>query len=187
MDETATKTLFVKIDTLTAMLDNAGSSKGRQQTLFRRAVALSSIQNYESAIDDLTEMLQADSTAVEAWWLRAVCQARMNAFHTSQGTDVRMLSANVVADLSEAIQIDNGNAFLYYNRANIHVMRNDLTHALEDYSRAIAIDGNLADAYYNRGLTYLAMGQRQQAQSDFSKAGELGLYDAYSLMKKNKQ
>lgn len=56
--------------------------------------------------------------------------------------------------------------------------------ALADYSRAIELDPNLAEAYYNRGLVRLAQKQQELAISDLSKAGELGLYTAYSIIKR---
>lgn len=62
----------------------------------------------------------------------------------------------------------------------------DYDKALVLLTQAIDIDTRLSYAYYNRGLAYLAMGKVAQAKADFSKAGELGLYTAYSLMKKKK-
>ena len=55
------------------------------------------------------------------------------------------------------------------------------------HTRAIEKDPNLAEAWYNRGLTYLANKQQQEAISDLSKAGELGLYSAYSIIKRNRK
>jgi tetratricopeptide (TPR) repeat protein len=64
------------------------------------------------------------------------------------------------------------------------VQRNDFAHAIEDYSHALSLDGNLAEAYYNRGLARIANKQQAEGISDLSKAGELGLYTAYSIIKK---
>ena len=38
--------------------------------------------------------------------------------------------------------------------------------------------------YYNRGLARLFLGQNEQGTRDLSKAGELGLYGAYNLIKR---
>ena len=120
---------------------------------------------------------------VLAYWQRAVCQSKLNAFNASQGTDIRMKTANALSDFTEAIRY-NESAYLYYNRGNVYVQRNDYVHAIEDYSHAIAIDGNLAEAYYNRGLARIANKQQSEGISDLSKAGELGLYTAYSIIKR---
>ena len=63
----------------------------------------------------------------------------------------------------------------------------DYRSAIADYTHAIAIDQRLAEAYFNRGLAYIHLGQRQEGISDLSKAGELGLYRAYSVIKQEKE
>ena len=63
----------------------------------------------------------------------------------------------------------------------------DFAAAIDDYTRAIAIDGNLAEAWYNRGLAYLAQKRQAEGINDLSKAGELGLYTAYSIIKRQRK
>ena len=75
-------------------------------------------------------------------------------------------------------------AYLHYNRGNAYVRCIEFQHAVEDYTQAIQLDPHLAEAYYNRGLVRLALKQQGEAISDLSKAGELGLYTAYSIIKK---
>lgn len=180
LGEKESRAYFNLIDTLSVQIGHHSNSS---LLLFQRAVAFSVIQNNESAIDDLSNCLQSDSMFVEAYWLRAVCQSRFNDFNASQGTDIRMKTANVLSDLSKAIGIHES-AYLYYNRANVYVQRNDLAHAIEDYSQAIRLDKNMAEAYYNRGLALMASQRNTEAIRDLSKAGELGLYTAYSIIKK---
>ena len=169
LSEAATQRYFTRIETL----DN----------LLERGVAYSVIQNYADAIDDLSVYLQTDSTSAIAYWQRAICQSRLNDFNAAQGTDVKMMTANVLSDLMQALKY-NENAYLYYNRGNVYVARHDYQHAIEDYTRAIGIDANLAEAYYNRGLARIANKQQEEGISDLSKAGELGLYTAYSIIKR---
>jgi tetratricopeptide (TPR) repeat protein len=119
---------------------------------------------------------------VVAYWLRAVCQSRLNDFNASEGTDVRMKTANVLSDLTEALRHDES-AYLYYNRGNVYVQRQDYAHAIDDYTHAIRLDANLAEAYYNRGLARIATKKEADGIVDLSKAGELGLYTAYSIIK----
>lgn len=183
LSEAATRRYFGRIDSLSVLIDRSRTTKEALSLLFQRAVAYSVIQNYGSAIDDLSTYVQTDSTQSVAFWQRAVCQSRLNEFNASQGTDVKLQTANALSDLSYAIQL-SANAYLYYNRGNVYVQRRDYTHAIEDYTRAIAIDGNLAEAYYNRGLARIAAKQEAEGINDLSKAGELGLYSAYSIIKR---
>lgn len=182
LGEAATQRYFVRLDNLSADIDRTRTIQQAQPLLLRRAIAYSVIQNYESAIDDLSTYLQTDSTSSIAYWQRAVCQSRMNKFNASQGTDVKMLTANVLSDLTDAIRYGE-NAYLYYNRGNVYAERHDYLHAIEDYTRSIELDPNLAEAWYNRGLVHMAAKRQEEAVSDLSKAGELGLYAAYSIIK----
>ena len=154
--------------------------------LIQRAIAYSVIQNYDAAIDDLSAYILTDSLSAIPYWQRAVCQSRMNEFNASQGTDVKLQTARVLADLSKAIRIDES-AYLYYNRGNVYAQSADYVHAIEDYTKAISLDPHLAEAYYNRGLAHFALKHQQESVADLSKAGELGLYTAYSIIKRQRK
>jgi len=182
LSESATQRCFVRIDSLTQQISRARNTKEALPFLLQRAVAYSIIQNFESAIDDLSAYLQEEPSVV-AYWQRAVCQSRLNDFYAAQGTDIQLKTAIVLSDLTEAVRRDES-AFLYYNRGNVYVKRHDYAHAIEDYTKAISLDANLAEAYYNRGLARLASKQQAEGIHDLSKAGELGLYTAYSIIKR---
>jgi tetratricopeptide (TPR) repeat protein len=73
---------------------------------------------------------------------------------------------------------------LLYNRGTLYAQQQEYQKAIEDFTRAIAIDANLAEAYYNRGICAINIKQNEAAVRDLGKAGELGLYTAYSINKK---
>ena len=56
--------------------------------------------------------------------------------------------------------------------------------AIDDFRQALQLNPNLAEAYFNLGLTYIFSGNKAEGLKNLSKAGELGLYDAYSLIKR---
>ena len=175
---------FAYIDSLTILIGQNNDMNIVRRLLMFRAVGRSSLQNYEEAIGDLNTLIEMDSTQVLAYWQRAVCQLRISEFQAAQGTNVDMRLASAVNDVSDAILLDDSNPYLYYNRGNIYVLRHDLPHAIADYDRALALDPNLGEAWYNRGLARLDMKQTSEGIADLSKAGELGLYKAYSVIKK---
>ena len=182
VDERTSSSLFAFIDSLGVAVERAGVRA--QGSLLLRAVAYAELQNLESAIDDLTLCLKSDSTSVLALWQRAVCQSKQNQFKTSQGTPAELLTASVLSDLSAALRLDAENAYLYYNRATVYAQRSDYRHAIDDYSHALTLDPRLAEAWYNRGLCRIFDGDKQAGVSDLSRAGELGLYTAYNLIKR---
>ena len=59
----------------------------------------------------------------------------------------------------------------------------DYTKAVSDYNMALQLNPQLAEAYYNRGLVYIFSGEQQAGLADLSKAGELGLFTSYSLIR----
>ena len=186
LSEASMRRYFNRIDSLTQQIGRQSNEQQMLTILFQRAIAYSVIQNYDAAIDDLTTYILTDSLSAVAYWQRAVCQSRLNAFNASQGTDIKLQTARVLADLCQAIRLDES-AYLYYNRGNVHAQRADYVHAIDDYTKAIALDQNLAEAYYNRGLAHLALKHQQESVADLSKAGELGLYQAYSIIKQSRK
>ena len=184
LSEERMRKTFTYIDSLSNVIDVSKTSTQVVPLLFLRAVAYCAIQNFDNAIDDLSICLQIDSTSSLAYWQRAVCQAKINEFNASQGTNIDLKSANVLGDLSDAIRLAPDNAYLYYNRANLYAMRNDYQHAIDDYNKALILNDNLAEAWYNRGLAKIYAKKISEGISDLSKAGELGLYTAYSVIKK---
>ena len=187
IDEKSMKRYFAYLDSLTVAIGEAKSDKKVVPLLMLRAVAYSAIQNFDSAIDDLSTMLQIDSTSTLAYWQRAVCQARINEFNAAQGTNIELKSANVLSDLCEALKLSPNNAYLHYNRGCLYAIRKDYQHAIDDFNHAIELDANIPEAWYNRGLTHIYSGRIQEGVSDLSKAGELGIYSAYSVIKQYRQ
>ena len=102
------------------------------------------------------------------------------------GVEGQLKAARVVDDFSRAIALSPQNPYIHFDRANHYASRKEYAKAIDDYSRALAIDANLAEAYYNRGLARILSNRKSEGIHDLSKAGELGLYDAYSVIKKYK-
>ena len=100
-----------------------------------------------------------------------------------QSEDMRMDYRPVIADLSNAIRQEPACAFFYYNRGCIYSRIKADDEARRDYDKAIQLNPSLAEAYYNRGLLLVGQQNYQDGFADLSKAGELGIYSAYSLIK----
>ena len=183
LDEERMQKTFVYIDSLSTAIDVTKNMHDVKNLLLMRAIAYSTIQNFDNAIDDLSICLQIDSTSSLALWQRAVCQAKINEFNASQGTNIYLQSANVLGDLSDAIQMSPRNTYLYYNRGNLYAQRQDYQRAIEDYTKAISLEERLAEAYFNRGLALIYVKRETEGIADLSKAGELGIYQAYSIIK----
>ena len=184
LSESESKEYFNMIDTLTGKLDKSSNLQKDKGILLQRAVAYSVLQNYYDAENDLSAYIQTDSLSSLAYWQRAVCLQMMESLDKSQGKSVDFKSLRVLGDLDKAITLDSDNAYLYYNRGNVYARQKDYPRAIADYTKAISIDSHLAEAYYNRGLVYIYYKKVDAGIKDLSRAGELGLVDAYSAIKK---
>ena len=172
------------IDSLSAHIAAVHHIDDTRNLLFERAVAYGLLQNYDAAISDLTVYLQIDSTSSMGYWQRAVCQTMMNNFDASKGVDTQLKVAKAMEDFNKAIELNSRNAYIYYDRGNLHAMKKEYTQAADDYTMALKYDPRLAEAYYNRGLARIFSNNRAEGIADLSKSGELGLYDAYSVIKR---
>ena len=187
LSEDRMKQTFAYIDSLSNVIDQTKVTSKVAPLLLLRAIAYATIQNFDNAIDDLSICLQIDSTSSLAYWQRAVCQAKINEFNASEGTNIELKSANVLGDLSDAIMLAPHNAYLYYNRGNLYALRRDYQRAIADYSQALKQNQDLAEAWFNRGLAKIHAKHVDEGIEDLSKAGELGLYQAYSVIKKYRE
>jgi len=90
----------------------------------------------------------------------------------------------IIMDYNTVIQQDPSFTFAYFNRANLLCSRRDYKAAILDYNEAIRRNAEFAEAYFNRGLARLSQGDAQRGIADLSKAGELGIINAYSIIKR---
>lgn len=86
--------------------------------------------------------------------------------------------------LNKLLRQNPNHAFSFYNRANIMLQLGEFHRAIDDYSEAIRFEPTMKEAYYNRALTLLYLGENALACNDLSKAGELGIAEAYAVIRR---
>ena len=172
------------IDSLAFAINNSFQQDETFAMLFSRAVSNTVAQDLNNAIIDLTTCLNIDSLSMLVYWQRAVCFFMQSQIDMSQGDNSRFKINQALYDIEQAIKLTPANALLYYNKANILFQQRSYTEAISEYGRALSLNSNLAEAYYNRGMAHMRITHRNEAIADLSKAGELGLYSAYSVMKR---
>ena len=72
-------------------------------------------------------------------------------------------------------------------RRALPALSGSLPEAFEDYSKAIELNPSFAEAYYNRGIIQIFMKDTRKGCLDISKAGELGITEAYEVLKRYAQ
>ena len=153
-----------------------------QRALFRSSISLEKY-DYASALNEANKALRIDSTSVVARMQRCnvlVYSANASTIETQQRKAHLALAQ---ADLRYALSRSPQNAYLHYNIGCLLALQNANAEAIAAFTQAIASDSRLAEAYYNRAILYKREGQIEKAKTDLSKAGQLGLYKAYALLK----
>ena len=90
----------------------------------------------------------------------------------------------ILKDYETILRIDPNFIFAYYNMAEIYSLEKDYRAAIDSYSKAIKIEPQFAEAYFNRGLSKLSIGETASGLDDLRKAGELGVVESYSIIKR---
>lgn len=98
--------------------------------------------------------------------------------------EMRLGLIMVLQDYTTATTLLPTSPYLHYNKGCVQVELGEYSLGIESFTKAIELDNRFPAAYFSRGVAYLLSGQKDKAMSDLSQAGELGMYSAYSLIKR---
>ena len=171
----------------------------------QRAVAYSGIRKYNDAFADYAASEELDSLYALPYFCRAITRydliqlistldnydqqitivkSKTKTREQYTTTELEHTYDAVVCDFESAIKIDPGFFFAYYNRGIVYCKMGNYHRALEDFSKAISLRKNFAEALFNRGLVQIMLDDSQAGCEDLSRAGELGISEAYKVMKR---
>ena len=186
--------------------ESVKSGKRSFAELFQLAISESLVKQYTNAVNTYTAAIKASPTNPFVYLNRATTQADMIDFISSIDNAYQRISIEsdparqlhnrttrtynydeAIADLTKAISLHSGFAYAYYNRANLQALSGRLPEAFDDYTKAIKLNPNFAEAYYNRGLIQIYMKDTRKGCLDISKAGELGIEEAYEVLREYSQ
>lgn len=97
---------------------------------------------------------------------------------------LKQLSSKAIQQLQRLSESHPEDALIFYNLGCIYYTVGVYSEAIEYFTKAIAIDKDLSASYFNRALCHYAMGNAEMGYKDMSVAGGLGLYKAYSIIKR---
>ena len=148
-----------------------------------RAFEFALVQDYSSALDDVTRAILMDGTLYFAYFCRANWRYKLLEYKRAMGEATDKADFELMMrDYDYVINHLPDFSFAYYNKANMLCVQQDFKAAISYYTQAITTDGDFSEAYFNRGLTYIYIGEHEKGIADLSKAGELGIYQAYNLI-----
>jgi tetratricopeptide (TPR) repeat protein len=171
-----------------------------------RGIIFEQSENFNEAIKDFSKSINADDRNILAYFCRANSRAKMVDFIRSQGTlpepevlnrnggrtaveaksgDIKILDyEDIIQDYGSILYMNPNFIFAWFNMANTKVKKKDYVNAISDYTRAISLEPDFGEAYFNRGLTRIYMNDLEGGALDLSRAGELGLTEAYNVIKR---
>ena len=169
----------------------------------KRASYYAALSLYNEAFRDLDTVVKLDNGYVLAYFIRGNTRYGLIRLMHSLDTTQNMLTINknpagmenspggydvaydsIIADYTKALSLDTGFAFAWYNRAIVFSRKGEFRKALDDFSKAIEHLSDFAEAYYNRGLISILLNENLSGCEDLSRAGELGILDAYRVIKR---
>ena len=150
---------------------------------------------YPQAIQDLDVILEEDANNILALFNRANFNVKTLDYIASVDASRDKVLGNskfgftqtdysvVFDDYDKCLELDPGFVYAAFNKANLLAKNGRIEEAIELYTEVLEKDNHLSQAYFNRGLLYIYIGRKALAASDLSRAGELGLIDAYNIIK----
>ncbi|MBP3727197.1 MAG: tetratricopeptide repeat protein [Bacteroidaceae bacterium] len=183
LDANAANLLLTLLDSL-----NNTPSTDTQAMRMQRAILHADVQDYTSALTDLDAFLQTDSTSALAWWHHATCllqRDKTNAQTSTQQQQLQLLQP--LSELRRALTLAPDSPFLHYNIGCLLMQQGKYEEATTSFTQALQHNDIIAEAYYNRALCHKQLANTTAARNDLSRAGQLGLHQAYSMMKTIKE
>ena len=185
---------FAHIDEVSKSVTAAGNDVVARR---ERALDYYLLQDIEAAMSDIDRAVQAYDGDWSLYFMRAFIRYKLlevNKLNGATEAENLMPQQNtflagldyrlVKDDFDRVVEMQPAFVEAYFNRANVSAKLNDFKAAIVDYSMAIALNDRFAEAYYNRGLAKIYTGNTEGGVADLSKAGELGMYQAYSVIKR---
>ncbi|MCQ2184589.1 MAG: tetratricopeptide repeat protein [Bacteroidales bacterium] len=190
------------------------STCGRAATEFLLALDDCGAKRYNAALahlDKAVDMSSADDDRIsryyKAFYLmnRGVLKAEMIEFIASMSSNVQILSlddthnttarvsdraattydySDATSDLVEASSIVTDNPYIFYNLGNLFLLGGDHISSIGSYTKAISLYPYMGEAYLNRALVQIYLKDKEKGCIDLSRAGELGIREAYPIIKK---
>ena len=132
----------------------------------------SGVEEHQKAIFDFTSAISLNNKDELAYFNRAKEFAKIGMFEQA------------IDDYSKAILLNPSKVEYYFLRGELKVGAAKFLGAAADYTKIISLQPDNGNAYYNRGICYANINLKDNACDDLNRAGELGFFEAYEVIRK---
>ncbi len=170
-----------------------------RSTMVRLAMLNTFMGDYPISREQLNGFIEVDKNQVIGYLARAiVAQLELNQLENEHAEMVGMLDlvdsvhqakteqlmAAAEKDYRKVIELDPEMSFAHFNYGHLLANTERYEEAATQFGLAASSAGNFIEANYNRGLIRILLGEIDKGCEDMSLAGELGLTDAYNVIKR---
>ena len=187
----------------TVLLDSVSRNP---ESFLIRAVACTGLKEYTKAIQDCDSALWLDPGFVLPYfargnarygyyqhWLEELQEDRLPGTGVEPGSgkdsilrkEEKQLVDAILSDYHMATLLDPAFPYSWFNRGVLLAGLGKYQEAAEDFRRTVSLKPNFSEGYYNLGLLCLLMKDKSGGCKYLSMAGELGVADAYKVMKRH--
>ncbi len=196
-DSVDTKTVKEEISKLGMVINK---NPNDASTYLDRAILYGSIKSYNESMADYDKSIELNPKNPMAWFSRGNTRFKLlelihsfdneepteNMKEKTKGTQAQSDNTYemVINDYNKTLKLDSSFTYAWFNNANTKLLMGKYKEAADDLTKAIQFEPTLSDAYFNRGLILIFLGYKTEACKDISKAGELGIKEAYKVIKR---
>lgn len=188
IDENMAARHFQSIDYYNSYL---ATHKARPVDYLGRAMDFLTVRDYNRAMLDAKRAVELAPNLPLPYFIRAQASYGLYLAENESEGDAQARRARrnalleeALADYRKAFELSPQSPVMLFNIGCLLFEQGDYSAADKAFSDAIAMKSDFGEAYYNRGYVALRLGQKSKGIADLSKAGELGIINAYSLIKR---
>lgn len=198
-------TLVQTMEREDAVLKERLKQEKSPNTLFSKGIIDFQNKQFNSALQYYNQAIDKEPQNLFYYINRGALQSEMIEFISSMDNNVQVLTLDdagttrtkvqeqnrrnydysaAIGDMEKAASIAPDFAYVHYNLGNLYCLSDRMPESINAYTKAIELYPYLAEAYYNRGLIQIYLKDKEKGCIDISTSGELGIKDAYSVIKK---
>ena len=163
----------------------------KRGTSFDRGMALVTVKDFEASVSAFSDAVEDDPSDAAAFFQRGVSRF-MNYLASQDGKEQseadlvlrKGISQASISDFEKVLELVPDYAPALYNIGYVLYSVGRYADAATYFEKAIERTPDMGVAYYNLGLSQYALGDKARADASMSRAGALGIYEAYSVIKR---
>lgn len=143
------------------------------------------VRDFESAMSVLDSIIVSVPKVSPIYhFLRAQVRTSQVEAESINESELRLRYFEIIQDLKFCNNSLPDFPYASFNIGNTYAKLKDYPSAINAYTEAISKDPLMPEAYFNRGVVHILNNNTDSGLADLSKAGEMGLYQSYNLIKK---